>query len=119
MRRGCRLMSEPLVLSGQWRVVMRAAGFRCQCTGQCGKTHADGQGRCPREHDRYTDARQGPARLIAAPAELFADARQAVQVPHEQLRAWCERCYGNAVRRARKDVRDSPWSGQGVLFDIG
>jgi hypothetical protein len=35
--------------TGTWQAVMAAAGGRCECTGGCGRTHASGGGRCPRE----------------------------------------------------------------------
>ncbi|MEU1115089.1 MULTISPECIES: hypothetical protein [unclassified Streptomyces] len=96
-------MSEPLTGATTWRPVMRAAGFRCQCTGACGNPHTKGQGRCPREHDHYTREHQGHrVRLIAAPADPLTTAVAAAAMAAADLVAWCPECHTAAARRARK-----------------
>lgn len=41
----------PIAAVETWRPVMEAAGWQCQCTGGCGKTHAkEADGRCKTRH---------------------------------------------------------------------
>ncbi|MGX9228027.1 hypothetical protein ACWV95_20755 [Streptomyces albus] len=74
-------MSEPIAYAAVWRAVMQAAGYRCQCTGQCGNPHKNSSGRCPREHDQCASKRRGPVHLAAAPADLSQGQRMAAALP--------------------------------------
>ncbi|ASQ96253.1 hypothetical protein [Streptomyces sp. 11-1-2] len=109
-------MSEPIVYADTWRPVMEAAGYRCQCTGQCGNAHVKGKGRCPREHDQHASKHRGPVRLIAAPADPLTPALAAAKLPHRELRAWCPDCLTAARRRATAAVRNITPPQQAGLF---
>ncbi|PWI43295.1 hypothetical protein [Streptomyces sp. ICBB 8177] len=97
-------MSEPLAAVDVWLPVMRAAGFRCQCAGECGNEHAKSEGRCPREHDAYTSRHGHRIRLMAAPANPATPAAVAVTLAPGELRAWCPECHTAARTRARTAV---------------
>lgn len=109
-------MSEPLVLADSWRKVMHAAGFRCQCTGECGNAHKRGGGHCPREHDQHASKHRGPVHLIAAPADPATPVVQAAQLPLHQLRAWCPDCHDGARRASNRAARSQPDGAQESLF---
>ena len=111
-------MSEPIAYADAWRRVMRAAGWRCQCRGECGNPHKSGQGRCPHEHDRPARKRGGPVRLIAAPADPTVTGLAAARLAREHLRAWCPPCRDGARRTANRAARSSPGIGDGALFDV-
>ncbi|MFF0622953.1 hypothetical protein [Streptomyces sp. NPDC004296] len=110
-------MSEPIVYADQWRPVVETAGWRCWCTGQCGTPHRKTAGRCPREHDGYTNKHGGWVRLIVAPADPTTSPRAAAQLGPADLRAWCPACHAGATRAARKNRASSPPQGDG-LFDL-
>ncbi|GAB2887539.1 hypothetical protein [Streptomyces mayteni] len=111
-------MSEPIAYADLWHPVMRAAGYRCQCRGECGNDHKKGQGRCPREHDQHASKHRGPVRLIAAPADPTLTGLAAARAERSQLRAWCPDCHDNARRGARKAAATAPVADQGGLFDL-
>ncbi|MFE6689722.1 hypothetical protein ACFVFQ_25000 [Streptomyces sp. NPDC057743] len=110
-------MSEPIVYADQWRHVMKAAGWRCQCTGQCGIPHIKGEGRCVREHDRHASKHRSPIHLIAAPAEPTTPPLAAARLGARDLRAWCPDCHTAASRAARKTRASEPAQDTG-LFDL-
>jgi hypothetical protein len=93
-------MSEPITMTAQWTAVVRAAGFRCQCEGACGRTHPTS--RCPAEHDKQPAKHRAPVRLTVAPADPATDPLTAARTPVTGLRAWCGPCHDNARRTARK-----------------
>ncbi|WEO95311.1 hypothetical protein A6P39_015465 [Streptomyces sp. FXJ1.172] len=95
------MKSAPLAAVDVWLPVMAAAGYRCQCTGECGNPHAKTEGRCPREHDGYTSKHGHRIRLMAAPADPCVPPVKAVTLPPGELRAWCPECHTAATRRAR------------------
>jgi hypothetical protein len=109
------MKSQPLAAVDVWRPVMEAAGYRCQCTGQCGNEHAKTEGRCAREHDGYTSKHGHRVRLMAAPVDPLTQHSVAVTLPPGELRAWCPECHTAAARRARTAVpaEDAPG-----LFDL-
>ncbi|WP_340558939.1 hypothetical protein [Streptomyces sp. GSL17-111] len=109
-------MSEPIVYADQWRIVMAASEWRCQCSGECGHAHAKGGGRCPREHDRHASKHRGPVRLLAAPADPITPTRRAVALPVHALRAWCPDCLDAARRAALRTAPADP--AQIGLFDL-
>ncbi|MCZ7415671.1 hypothetical protein [Streptomyces sp. WMMC897] len=109
-------MSEPIVYADQWRTVMTAARWRCQCTGACGNTHTKGGSRCPRQHDRHAGKHRSPVRLLAAPADPGVPTVRAVALPVEALRAWCPDCLDAAHRTARRTAPTDP--AQSGLFDL-
>ncbi|MFG3346924.1 hypothetical protein ACGF1Z_17880 [Streptomyces sp. NPDC048018] len=110
-------MSEPLVAAGVWRPVMEAAGYRCQCTGQCGSTHAKGDGRCPREHDHHASKTRGPVHLVAAPPDPLTSTLAAARLPVAALRAWCPACY-SAARRIANRAATQDTGDEFALFDL-
>ncbi|MFE3497573.1 hypothetical protein ACFXOS_31640 [Streptomyces sp. NPDC059175] len=69
------MRSQPIVGAAVFTTVMEAAGFRCQCAGECGNAHAKGDGRCPHEHDHYTSKHGRRVRLMAAPVDPLASRR--------------------------------------------
>ncbi|MEU7051487.1 hypothetical protein [Streptomyces eurythermus] len=109
-------MSEPITGTAVWRPVMAAAGFRCQCTGQCGNAHSKAKGRCPRKHDQAASKHRGPVRLIAAPADPLTPAVLACRFPAHALMAWCPDCHTAARRHATATARTTPDPDQGALF---
>ncbi|MFE6484093.1 hypothetical protein ACFVGN_14325 [Streptomyces sp. NPDC057757] len=110
-------MSEPLAAVDTWRPVMEAAGFRCQCEGECGNAHAKGSGRCQHEHDHHTSKHGRRIRLMAAPADPLTTAVAAAGLPADRLRAWCPDCHSGAARRARRQLPATP-TDQCSLFDL-
>ena len=112
------VVSEPIVSADAWNAVMRAAGFRCQCRGECGNPHKKGAGRCPREHDQYASKHRGPVRLISAPADPAVTGVAATRLPRGELRAWCPECHDGARRAANRAARQVPDTDQSHLFDL-
>ncbi|WP_052847422.1 hypothetical protein [Streptomyces avicenniae] len=111
-------MSEPIVYTRLWHAVMRAAGYQCQCRGECGNPHKQGQGRCPREHDKHPGMHRAPVRLTAAPADPAVTGLAAARLPRGELRAWCPDCHDGARRAAKRAARAEPDADQGGLFDL-
>ncbi|WP_251093117.1 hypothetical protein [Streptomyces sp. Caat 7-52] len=111
------MKSQPLAAVNTWLPVMEAAGYRCQCAGECGNLHAKTDGRCPREHDGYTSKHGHLIRLMAAPSDPSTPPTQAVTLPADGLRAWCPECYTAAIRRARAQAAPSADDAPG-LFDL-
>ncbi|MFF3057011.1 hypothetical protein [Streptomyces sp. NPDC057909] len=99
---------EPIAAVDLFRTVLATAGNRCQCLGVCGQTHAQSQGRCPRQHGQ-----QAP--LMAAPAAPTTPERIAVSLPAAKLRAWCPGCHSAARRTTKRPVVEAF---QGGLFDL-
>lgn len=110
-------MSEPIVYADQWRPLVEAAGYRCQCTGACGNKHTKGNGRCERKHDQYADKHHGPARLVVAPDDPAVSVVEAATVPPERLRAWCTFCLDAARRAVKTAARKQTNPEQDGLFD--
>ncbi|MFB8417403.1 hypothetical protein ACFC63_18035 [Streptomyces albidoflavus] len=110
------MSSVPLAAAALHTAVMRAAEYRCQCTGRCGNAHRKGGGRCPLVHDGYTSKRGRRVHLAAAPPDPLTPLVQAVSLSAADLMAWCPDCHTGALRQARKDAR-RPDPDQGALFD--
>ncbi|MFF4228006.1 hypothetical protein [Streptomyces sp. NPDC001820] len=111
-------MSEPIVVADLFRAVMVAAGWRCQCDGECGQTHSKGDGRCIREHDKYAGKHSGPVRLMAAATDPLTPDRQAAALPAASLWAWCPQCFTGARRIAKRQNSPAPTTDQCGLFDL-
>ncbi|MEU0059585.1 hypothetical protein [Streptomyces sp. NPDC006334] len=111
------MKSQPIVGAAVFNAVMEAAGYRCQCGGECGNPHAKDAGRCPREHDHYTSKHGRLVRLIAAPGDPLATDVAAAGLPAGELRAWCPDCHTAAARLARKRLPAAP-KDQCGLFDL-
>ncbi|MFE6620305.1 hypothetical protein [Streptomyces sp. NPDC057740] len=95
------MKSQPIVGAAVFTAVMKVAGYRCQCEGECGNAHAKGEGRCPHQHDGYTSKHGRRVRLVAAPVDPLASDVAAARLPAGELRAWCPDCHTAAARRAR------------------
>ncbi|WP_406289548.1 hypothetical protein [Embleya sp. NBC_00896] len=87
---GARIQ-PPIVGGALWAAVMTRENSMCGCTGECGKRHADTQGRCDR-HDG----------LIVAPRDLSVALVVAVGLGPADLTTWCERCHRPARSAALK-----------------
>ncbi|EFL01367.1 conserved hypothetical protein [Streptomyces sp. SPB78] len=111
-------MSAPLAAAALHHTVLAAHGFRCWCTGQCGRPHKKGEGRCEAEHDGWTSKRGRRIHLVAAPADLLTPSRVAVTLPAGELRAWCPDCYDHARRAQRKSATTCAVPEQDGLFDV-
>ncbi|MFI7347227.1 hypothetical protein ACIBSR_13235 [Streptomyces sp. NPDC049936] len=111
------MKSQPIVGAAVFTAVMGAAGYRCQCEGECGNPHAKGEGRCPHEHDHYTSKHGRLVRLMAAPVDPLATDVAAARLPASELRAWCPDCHTAAARLARKRLPAAP-TDQCGLFDL-
>ncbi|WP_406284782.1 hypothetical protein [Embleya sp. NBC_00896] len=81
----------PIVGGALWTAVMTREASTCGCTGECGKRHADGGGRCNR-HDG----------LIVAPRDLAVPLAVAVALCAADLTTWCDRCHKPAKSAATK-----------------
>ncbi|MFJ1651744.1 hypothetical protein ACIOC2_10065 [Streptomyces sp. NPDC088337] len=111
------MKSQPIVGARLFNTVMKAAGHRCQCGGECGNPHNRDAGRCPREHDHYTSKHGRLVRLIAAPVDPLATDVAAAGLPASELRAWCPDCHTAASRLAKKQRVAAPTEQVG-LFDL-
>jgi hypothetical protein len=65
--------ARPVAANEQWRATVAAAGYQCQCTGRCGRSHSKSRGRCDK-------TLRGPAgvRLFAVPAQPGSTVLEAV-----------------------------------------
>ena len=85
----------PIAAAAAWLPVMQAAGFRCQCAGGCGRSHAKDPGaRCVKEHKPW-------CHLVAAPAEPSGDPHRDAAAP---LVAYCPACFDGRKRAAVRTV---------------
>lgn len=90
--------------------VVDGADGRCQCTGQCGRSHRKGHGRC---HVLDTE----PHWLILAPASGADRAARAARVPASELHAWCPGCLDRVDLRTRTTRAAAQADEQCDLFD--
>jgi DNA (cytosine-5)-methyltransferase 1 len=92
----------PIIAADRWRQVIDRAGERCECTGQCGRRHRDGKGRCARPD------RPGAA-LHAVPASP-APFHVAAALPAAALTALCDPCHAAVAlihARALRNATDT------------
>lgn len=111
------MKSQPIVGAALFRTVMETAGYRCQCSGECGQPHTKGDGRCQHEHDHHTSKHGRLVRLMAAPADPLATDVAAARLPASELCAWCPDCHTAAARLARKRL-PAALEDQCGLFDL-
>ena len=101
--------------AGTWQAVIAAAGGRCECTGGCGRTHASGSGRCPR------DSLPGQP-LRAVPRAPVPDVAAAYLAPAD-LTALCAPCADDIEHRERTTAAAAAIQAERVaapaLFGIG
>ena len=86
----------PIAAEAVWRAVMQAAGYRCQCTGGCGRKHVkEPGGRCKQEHKPW-------CLLVASPVHPTGD-------PHQDMTgdlvAYCPGCYDRRLSAAKSAAR--------------
>lgn len=106
-------MTAPIVGGDLWRAVISAAGYRCECKGQCGKecsrphskdpSRRTWDGRCRREQQ------QGSAFGITGP--LHAVTREpagpvaTMAAQSVDLIAVCEPCHGGILRAREREAK--------------
>ncbi|QNE21921.1 hypothetical protein F1D05_33415 [Kribbella qitaiheensis] len=83
----------PMVGAETWQSAITLAGWRCECTGQCGKGHVKTEGRCGTEHGSLH-----PLAVVAADPVLSLHA----VVTGAELVALCAGCQAGAKRAAFK-----------------
>ncbi|MBS2538844.1 hypothetical protein KGQ20_39470 [Catenulispora sp. NF23] len=101
----------PIAAKATWLPVMQAAGFRCQCTGGCGRTHSkEPGGRCKHEHKPWL-------RLLAAPAKPTGNPHQDATA---DLVAYCPTCFDGHLRVAKRSDRAAATAHENdiPLFDL-
>ena len=102
--------SRPVAPLPLWEQVIERADSYCQCTGACGRKHADTGGRCDRRNGSYASKQTGPVRLLAAPIDptaLTLPAHQQARLTVEALAAWCPNCHDAARTRAARTARQA------------
>jgi hypothetical protein len=91
-----------------WTAVMRAAGWRCECTGECGRPHSATGERCG-----VVDETRAAGVLRAAPTNPAAGLTVAVTATADDMSAWC---YLGATLRARREAATAAAAAQPDLF---
>ncbi len=87
-----------------------AIGYRCECTGDCGKAHKKaGDGRCHVE-----DHPSHPLALLS-PGKVLTDA---VSASRDDLVAWCPACQDQHAKTARMVAASVPDPDQLDIFDV-
>ncbi|WP_350279315.1 hypothetical protein [Kribbella sp. HUAS MG21] len=101
----------PMVGAETWQSAMVAAGWRCECTGQCGKGHVKTAGRCGTNH--------GSAHPLAVDAADPTASLHAA-VTGAELVALCAGCQAGAKRAATKAAEQdaADHTDQLDLFDL-
>lgn len=101
----------PMVGAETWQRVMTEAGWRCECTGQCGKAHVKTEGRCGTDHGS-----QHPLAVVAADPTASLHAA----VTGAELVALCAGCQAGAKRAAIKAAEQATAAriDQLDLFDL-
>jgi len=93
---GGGVVTAPIVVTHSWRVVVDAAGCRCECRGECGHKHSDG---------RCLVGLDAGARLFVAARDQRVPASRAPWLPVSELSAWCEGCLAGTQARVRRALR--------------
>jgi hypothetical protein len=109
--------TPPLIGQATWTQVMDRAGYRCQCSGQCGRPHAKSEGRCPQSHGHYT-GRHDNAHLMAAPKDYTPSTYEAARTPTGELMAWCTACHDGTRRAYQRAVAVVPDETAPLFEDI-
>ncbi|TCN39825.1 hypothetical protein EV644_10389 [Kribbella orskensis] len=98
----------PMVGAEMWQTAMAAAGWVCECTGQCGKTHAKTAGRCGVAH--------GSAHTLAVvAADPTVSLRAAVT--GAELVALCAGCQ-SAIKRAATNAAEQAAAARADQLDL-
>ncbi|MET9313086.1 hypothetical protein ABZX12_14780 [Kribbella sp. NPDC003505] len=101
----------PMVGAETWQTAIDAAGWRCECTGQCGKGHVKTAGRCGINHGSAH-----PLAVVAADPTASLHAA----VTSADLVALCAACQAGAKRAAIKAAEQATAENpdQLDLFDL-
>ena len=110
-----------LAVTGTRDAKIEAAQGRCECTGQCGRSHGTGAA-------RQRDAGGGPPgrchvedgpgrRLTVAPAAPGLPWTVAARLPDDALAVWCAGCLTGAERAERRHRAAEHTAQQPDLFD--
>ncbi|MGY4768957.1 hypothetical protein ACXC9Q_18755 [Kribbella sp. CWNU-51] len=101
----------PLVGADTWSRVLGEAGWRCECTGDCGRPHTKSEHRCPVDHGLKH-------RLSVVPSDPTVTLTKAVT--GAELVAMCPACATGAKRlaEAASDEATNPTTDQLGLFDL-
>ena len=86
----------PIVAADLWREVVSAAARRCVCSGQCGRRHKEGMGRCLAE-----DSPVAPLHAVPRSAELAGPRLTAAD-----LEALCDGCHGRVLNLRQRAARE-------------
>jgi hypothetical protein len=98
----------PMIGAATWQAAMLAAGWQCECTGECGKTHAKTQGRCGVAHGSAH-----PLAVVAA--DPAATLRAAVS--GTDLVALCASCQ-TAIKRAATKAAEAAAAARTDQLDL-
>jgi hypothetical protein len=89
----------PVIAADRWREVIARAGERCECTGQCGRRHREGMGRCTRP-----DRPEAPLHAVPRDAAPF---HVAAALPADALDALCDPCHASAAAIRARALRSA------------
>jgi hypothetical protein len=88
----------PIAGAALWRQVVAAAGGRCECAGECGSKHRDGNGICLQE-----DTAWSPLHAVARDPAAGTVAEMCMGAA--ELMAVCDGCHGRLLARRRNAER--------------
>lgn len=110
-----------LAVTGTRDAKIEAAQGRCECTGQCGRSHGSVSAR---QHDAgggppgRCHVEEGPGRrLTVAPAAPGLPWTVAARLPNDALAVWCAGCLNGAERAERRHRAAEHTAQQPDLFD--
>jgi hypothetical protein len=91
----------PLGAPKSWeRIIVTRAQLQCECAGQCGVTHKQTAGRCPRRHEGRHNKRTTLLVVAPRPELLALPLHKVVALPDDKLMAWCGECETRAKKLA-------------------
>lgn len=86
-----------------WVEVITRADWRCECAGECGRTHKSTGYRCGQRQD-WMEVDASRAVLLVAPRDLTVPDHAAWRLPAAELAARCGPCLDAARRSAARKV---------------
>ena len=96
-------MTAPIGAPDTWWAVARAAGHRCECTGECGGRHGDVGSRCSSEESSTAPS----MRFHAVPRDLDTPRADAWRLPVADLQLVCDGCDVRLLRGVLRWSRDA------------
>jgi hypothetical protein len=90
-------VTGPIVAADLWREVVSAAARRCVCSGQCGRSHKEGMGRCLSE-----DSTASPLHAVPRGPQLAGR-----QLTAGDLEALCDGCHGRVLNLRQREAREA------------